>query len=62
KLKRDADGGLTIHVQPKSPGADLESNWLPSPEGPFWIALRLYWPKAEALERKWLAPALHKVE
>lgn len=62
KLKRDADGGLTIHVQPTSPGADLESNWLPSPEGPFWIALRLYWPKPEALERKWRAPALHKVE
>ncbi len=62
KLKRDADGGLTIHVQPTSPGADLESNWLPSPEGPFWIALRLYWPKAEALERKWTPPALHKVK
>ncbi len=62
KLKRDADGGLTLHVQPTSPGPDLESNWLPSPQGPFWIALRLYWPKPAALDRTWIAPPLRKVE
>jgi hypothetical protein len=44
-LKTNADGSLTIHVQNKSPGADKESNWLPAPEGPIYLVMRLYWPK-----------------
>ncbi len=61
-LKRDTDGGLTIYVQHDSPGADKESNWLPAPSGPFTCAMRLYWPKAEALNGKWKAPPLKKVD
>jgi hypothetical protein len=37
-LKKDADGGLTIHIQHQSPGAGHESNWLPAPNGPFVLA------------------------
>ena len=59
-LKRDADGGLTLYVQHDSPGTDKESNWLPAPSGPFSCAMRLYWPKAEALSGKWKAPPLKK--
>ena len=59
-LKLDADGGLTLYVQHESPGTDKESNWLPAPKGPFWIALRLYWPKPEALDGQWKQPALEK--
>lgn len=44
-LKRNADGSLTIHIQNKSPGADKESNWLPAPDGPIYMVMRLYWPK-----------------
>ena len=51
-LKRDADGGLTLHVQHASPGPERESNWLPAPNGPFLMVLRLYLPKQEALERR----------
>ncbi len=58
ELKHDADGGLTIYVQHDSPGTDKESNWLPAPDGPFWIAMRLYWPKAEAIDGTWKQPAL----
>lgn len=57
-LKRDADGGLTLYVQHDSPGKALESNWLPAPNGPFWMAMRLYWPKPEALEGRWTQPAM----
>lgn len=57
-LKQDADGGLTLHVQNESPGPDRESNWLPAPKGPFFVVMRLYWPKPDALDGKWKAPPL----
>jgi hypothetical protein len=55
-LKRDPDGGLTLHVQHVSPGAGKESNWLPAPYGPFFMVLRLYLPKKEALTGAWKRP------
>ena len=55
------DGSLTVYVQKESPGKELESNWLPAPDGPFYAMMRLYGPKKEALEGKWVAPALVKV-
>ena len=57
-LKLDADGGLTLYIQHESPGKDLEANWLPAPDGPFWVSLRLYWPKDEALSGQWRQPSL----
>jgi hypothetical protein len=60
QLKKDADGGLTLFVQDDSPGADKEANWLPAPKGPFAMAMRLYWPKEEALSGKWDAPPLKR--
>lgn len=59
-LKRDADGSITLHVQHESPGADKESNWLPAPVGPFFMCLRLYWPKPEALDGRWKQPPLER--
>jgi hypothetical protein len=58
---KDADGGLTFHIQNESPGKDKEPNWLPAPKGPFRMFLRLYWPKEEAMDGKWKAPKLNKV-
>jgi hypothetical protein len=62
QFKRDADGGLTLLIQNESPGKDKEANWLPAPKGPFFMAMRLYWPKEEALNGKWTAPPLQRVE
>ena len=56
-LKKNPDGSLTIYVQNKSPGPDKESNWLPAPDGPIYMVMRLYWPKEEALNGTW-KPAL----
>ena len=58
---KDADGGLTLLIQNESPGKDKEANWLPAPNGPFRMYLRLYWPKPEALNGKWEKPPLKKV-
>lgn len=46
-LKKNKDGSLTIYIQKDSPGKDKESNWLPAPNGPIYVAMRLYWPKNE---------------
>ncbi|MDH4656899.1 DUF1254 domain-containing protein [Pseudomonas sp. BN606] len=62
QLKRDADGGLTLYIQHQSPGKADESNWLPAPDGPFYIAGRLYWPKPEALDGRWKAPKIQRVD
>jgi hypothetical protein len=59
-LTADTDGGLSIWMQPDSPGPDRESNWLPTPRGPFYFIVRLYGPKADALERRWTLPPLTK--
>jgi hypothetical protein len=60
ELVRDADGGITLHIQHESPGEGAEANWLPAPEGPFFCVLRLYWPKAEALDGRWTAPPMER--
>ena len=62
QLQRDADGGLTLIIQHASPGKEKESNWLPAPEGPFVMAMRLYWPKEEALDGKWTAPPVKRAQ
>ena len=62
ELKKDADGGVTLLVQNESPGKDKESNWLPAPKGPFIMYMRLYWPKEEATEGKWIAPPLKQLK
>ncbi|KAA0102586.1 DUF1254 domain-containing protein [Mycolicibacterium sp. P1-5] len=59
-LVQDPDGGVTIYLQNSSPGAEKEANWLPAPTGPFVAALRLYWPKSEALDGTWQAPKIAK--
>ncbi len=55
------DGSLALYVQKESPGKELEANWLPAPDGPFYVVLRLYGPKKEALEGTWISPPLVKV-
>ena len=62
QLKKDADGGVTLYIQNESPGEDKEANWLPAPNGPFVMYMRLYWPKEQALDGKWTAPPLKRVQ
>jgi hypothetical protein len=44
-MKTNADGSLTVYIQNKSPGLGKEANWLPAPDGPIYLVMRLYWPK-----------------
>jgi hypothetical protein len=43
--------------QPESPGPDKEANWLPAPpSGPISLMMRLYAPRPEVLDLKWVPP------
>ncbi len=44
-LKKNKDGSLTMYIQKDAPSADKKSNWLPAPDGPIYMVMRLYWPK-----------------
>jgi hypothetical protein len=58
-MKPNADGSLTIYIQPESPGADKEANWLPAPKsGAFKIALRLYAPREKVIDGSWIPPGI----
>ncbi len=61
-LKYGADGSLTIDLRHDSPAEDQESNWLPAPNGPFYLSLRIYGPKEEVLNGKWAPPAVKRLE
>ncbi|HTL72093.1 MAG TPA: DUF1254 domain-containing protein [bacterium] len=67
-MKTSADGSLTLYIQKDSPGADKESNWLPAPNGPIYLVMRLYWPKTEAPsilppgEGSWKPPGVVKAD
>jgi hypothetical protein len=62
-LKFNSDGSLDIFIQNESPGSDKESNWLPAPAtGRLGLTMRLYAPKAEALDGRWNPPAVQRVD
>jgi hypothetical protein len=67
-MKKNDDGSLTLYIQKDSPGADKEANWLPAPNGPIYLVMRLYWPKTEvpsilpAGEGTWKPPGIVKAK
>jgi hypothetical protein len=65
KLTYNKDGSLTLYFQHKSPGKDKEANWLPAPEGPFVLMMRMYWPNTtppSIMDGTWKPPAVKKVK
>ncbi|MGW6393418.1 DUF1254 domain-containing protein [Streptomyces sp. NPDC055103] len=58
-LVYDDDGGLTLYVRkdrPADPGQ--ASNWLPAPDGPFTVVVRIYGPDPSVLDGRWRLPPL----
>jgi hypothetical protein len=60
-LKYNADGSITLYTGVKSPGKDQESNWLPAPDGTFWLYIRAYWADKAILDGSWQPPLVEKV-
>jgi hypothetical protein len=44
-LRKNDDGSITLYIQKDAPGKDKEANWLPAPDGPVYMVMRLYWPR-----------------
>lgn len=60
-LQLDADGGLSICIQHAEPdNARALANWLPAPEGDFYLCLRAYVPRAELLDGRYRLPAVRR--
>jgi hypothetical protein len=59
-LKPNDQGEIIIYIQHASPGPEHESNWLPAPAEPFYTVMRLYLPRPEALDGRWVPPAVEK--
>jgi hypothetical protein len=57
-IKYGEDGSLAIEIAAKSPGKDKESNWLPAPEGPFWLVMRTYGPGKSIVDSTYKAPPI----
>lgn len=60
-LKENDNTEIVLYLQHESPGSKLETNWLPAPSEPFYVVMRLYLPKADAIEGRWKPPAVKKV-
>jgi hypothetical protein len=57
-MQTAADGSLTLYFQNKSPGAEKETNWVPTPTDEFSLYIRAYWPKDEVLNGTWKPPVV----
>lgn len=63
ELQKNEDGSLTLHIQHREPtDAKAKANWLPAPDGPIYMVMRLYWPADAALNGSWQPPAISVAE
>ncbi len=54
------DGSLTIYLQHTAPAQ--QSNWLPAPDGPFALSLRIYLPQEGVLNGTWEPPQITEID
>jgi len=58
-LVRRADGGLDLWIGRSDPRGARTANWLPAPaKGPFYLAMRAYWPRAELRDGRYRLPPI----
>ena len=60
-MKLNADGSLDLYLQKNSPGPDKEGNWLPAPDGNFFLIMRTYLPGKDLVDQTWQPPPLKRV-
>lgn len=60
-LKNNTESSLDISISSKNPGQAKESNWLPAPDGPFTLLLRMYIPDDSVVKGQYQIPTVEKV-
>jgi hypothetical protein len=61
-LVRGDDGSLTITIQHDRPDSpEAHANWLPAPDGPFYLVLRIYMPEPAAWDGTWTLPQVQRI-
>jgi len=60
-MKYGKDGSLDIYLSASRP-PEGASNWLPVPKGAFHVVTRLYLPRAEALDGRYVLPPIEKLD
>ena len=61
-LSYNADGSLDLFFQHHRTSDEMLTNWLPTPEGPFTITMRLYLPEDSVFDGTWQLPLLERLE
>lgn len=59
---KNSNGSFEIPIQTKKPTGEFAENWLPAPEGNFYLLLRLYQPDGIVLTKKYEFPKMTKVK
>ena len=59
-LRFNPDGSLDLYLQHHNPGREREANWLPAPEGPLGVTMRLYAPRPAILDGTWAPPPVQR--
>ena len=60
-INKNKNGSFKIHFSSNKPKGKDAKNWLPTPNGPFYVLARLYTPSKEVLDMSWTVPGLNKV-
>lgn len=61
-FKYGGDGSLEIYIQRDRPQGEKESNWLPGPDMPCYLVMRIYWPEQAAVDGTWQPPPVKRME
>jgi hypothetical protein len=62
-LTYNSDGSLDLYIQSEAPENKHINNWLPIPQdGPFSLAMRLYWPEDRVLSKQWSPPGIVPID
>jgi hypothetical protein len=56
------DGSLTIYMSHQEPDGNAALNWLPIPNGPFYVVIRAYNAEPEIFNGTWSPPPIGRIE
>lgn len=59
-LRTGKDGSLTLYLSARKPASGA-ANWLPVPPGAYHVVMRLYLPRADALEGRYALPPIERI-